>query len=185
MSSLRISGGTLRGRRIELPRGHELRPTSDRARQAFFNMIAAESPGSDFLDLFAGSGVFSFEALSRGARSATAVELSRTAADHIRASARALTVDVDVFSGDVFTIVPRMKERAFSVVYADPPYGFERYEELLTLLDDAPAISNGAVVAVEHPSRGEQLSTERRRLRFRKHAAYGTVAISLFDREDG
>lgn len=183
MSSVRISGGDFRGRRVPLPRGHELRPTSDRARQAYFNIVREELDGAVFLDLFAGTGIFSFEALSRGAAAATAVELSRKASDQIRASASELGAQLDVVTGDVFAVVPRMRAREYSLVYADPPYGFARYDELLQLLDESAPLAAGAVVAIEHGSGSKELVTERKRLRFRKEVSYGSVAISLFDVE--
>ena len=76
MPSLRVTGGTLRGRRVPVPAG-EVRPTSERARQAYFNIVSDRIAGARFLDLFAGSGIFSLEALSRGAAAAIAVEQSQ------------------------------------------------------------------------------------------------------------
>jgi 16S rRNA (guanine966-N2)-methyltransferase len=72
MPPLRITTGSLRGRKIPLP--PDTRPTSERARQAFFNILGERIEGASFLDLFAGSGAFAFEALSRGASRASAID---------------------------------------------------------------------------------------------------------------
>jgi len=82
VATLRVTAGTLRGRRIPVPAG-DVRPTSERARQAFFNIVGERIEGARFLDLFAGSGIFAFEAVSRGAESATAVERDRRAVEAI------------------------------------------------------------------------------------------------------
>ena len=74
---MRITGGEFRGRILKVPKSDAIRPTQDRVREAFFNMVAFELAGASFLDLFAGSGAVGIEALSRGARAATMVELNR------------------------------------------------------------------------------------------------------------
>ena len=74
---MRITGGEFGGRNLKVPKSDAIRPTQDRVRAALFNMIQFEVPGSDFLDLFAGSGAVGIEALSRGAKSATFVESNR------------------------------------------------------------------------------------------------------------
>src|SRR5512141_2155348 len=79
---MRIIAGSHRGRRIVAPRGRDTRPTSDRVREAVFNLIGPVD-GADVLDLFAGSGALGLEALSRGAASATFVEADRAAAEAI------------------------------------------------------------------------------------------------------
>src|ERR1700737_3072624 len=102
MPFLRITTGTLRGRKIPLP--PRTRPTSERARQAFFNIIGDGIEGAAFLDLFAGSGAFAFEALSRGAASAVAIDESQHNIEAIERLAqswggRLTAVCSDVLSG--------------------------------------------------------------------------------------
>src|SRR5688572_32907969 len=131
---IRITAGSLRGRRIPVP-GNDVRPTSERARQAFFNIVGERIDGAKFLDLFAGSGIFSFEAVSRGAAEAVAVDSSRRGnADSERMAkdfgAQVLTVTADVPAG-----IARVKGEVFDVVYADPPYAYDRYDDLLIALD--------------------------------------------------
>src|SRR5687768_12694660 len=108
MATVRISGGEHRGRRVQLPKQHELRPTSDKARQAFFNIAGPRIIDANFLDLFSGTGIFSFEAISRGAAHAVAVEKSRKAAHHIKTTAEAMEMPVAVICDDAFTAMRRL-----------------------------------------------------------------------------
>src|SRR5438034_7988877 len=101
MSSLRVTAGTLHGRRVAVP-PRNVRPTSERARQAYFDIVGAQIEGARFLDLFAGSGIFSFEALSRGAASSTAIEENKKYAAAIEALAKEWAAQVDVIARDVF-----------------------------------------------------------------------------------
>lgn len=177
MASLRITGGTLRGRRVPVPPG-EVRPTSERARQAFFNILGDRIWGARFLDLFAGSGIFSLEALSRGAASATAVDFSRKNMTSLAAFARSLDVDLRTIGSDVLTALRGLGADPFDVVYADPPYAYPQYDDLAAALSALP-LSRGAVVAVEHRRRTEPFTDLPRGLALKRRAEYGEVWISL------
>jgi 16S rRNA (guanine966-N2)-methyltransferase len=165
MSSLRVTAGELRGRRVPVP-PREVRPTSERARQAYFNIVGERIEGARFLDLFAGSGIFSFEAVSRGAASSTAVEQNKRYAAAIETLAAEWKAPVTVLAQDVFKALPKLGR--FDLVYADPPYDFGRYEELVEAAGAA-----GGLVAVEH-RRGVHLHGDTRE--------YGEVAITFFSR---
>lgn len=198
-SELRITGGSLRGRRVAVPPG-EVRPTSERARQAYFNIVAGRVEGARFLDLFAGSGIFSFEALSRGAASAVAVDTSRRNLMTIASLAKTFGVEVKTIHADLIPSeardpgglrredhsVSRRTPRSlaslgmtFDLVYADPPYDFGRYDDLLRTLDTSP-LEPEAIVAVEHRRHTEPFTVEPERLRFWRRAEYGEVWISFF-----
>jgi len=179
MSSLRITAGTLRGRRIALPK-HDLRPTSERARQAFFDIVRDQLQGARFLDLFAGSGIFSFEALSRGAREAIAVDSQRASTSAIDRLARELGLSVRTVTADALTGIKRLGGQVFDVIYADPPYEYERYDDLLMSIDANLNLSSDAVVALEHRRRTEPFKATPTRLRFSRRAEYGEVWISFF-----
>jgi len=145
MTNVRITAGTLRGRRIVVP-PRDVRPTSERARQAYFNIVGDRIHGARFLDLFAGSGVFSFEAISRGAASALAVD--RKTKD-IERMAKEWAVPVKTMAADVLSL---RIDGEFDLVYADPPYDFERYDDLLLAIDRMK-LAEGALVAIEHRAR--------------------------------
>ena len=179
MTTLRITAGTLRGRRIAVPR-HDVRPTSERARQAFFNIVGERIQDARFLDLFAGSGVFSFEAVSRGARESVAVETSRAQTAAIEATARALGVPVRVITADALAGIKRAGAAVFDVVYADPPYDYAQYDDLLTTIDSSLPLAPEAIVAIEHRRNTTPFQTNPTRLRAWRRAEYGEVWISFF-----
>jgi 16S rRNA (guanine966-N2)-methyltransferase len=177
VSSLRLTAGALRGRRVPVPKGH-VRPTSERARQAYFNIIAARIEGAHFLDLFAGSGIFSFEALSRGAASATAVEESSANTRAIASVAQSLQIRVETIASDVLPAIKRLKTRTFDLIYADPPYDYARYADLLLGIDEVA--SNDALVAIEHRRHTSPFTATPKRLTEWRRSEYGEVWITFF-----
>jgi 16S rRNA (guanine966-N2)-methyltransferase len=179
MTTLRVTAGTLRGRRIPVPK-NDVRPTSERARQAFFNILGDRILGARFLDLFAGSGVFSFEAVSRGAKESVAIDASRPHAAAIEKLARELGVPVRAFGTDAFAGIKRLRGEVFDVIYADPPYGYESYDELLTAIDTEVALAPEAVVAIEHRRNTNPFQTTLTRLQPLRRAEYSEVWISFF-----
>jgi 16S rRNA (guanine966-N2)-methyltransferase len=176
---LRITAGSLRGRRVPVPRG-EVRPTSERARQAFFNIVSDRLVDAAFLDLFAGSGIFSFEAISRGAASSVAIDVSRQNCAAIASLAAQLDVPVSTVAADAIAGIKRLGARVCDVIYADPPYEYDRYDELLTSIDTHVALAPDAVVALEHRRHSNPFTSEPERLRFSRRAEYGEVWISFF-----
>lgn len=176
---IRITAGSLRGRRIPVPKD-DVRPTSERARQAFFNIVGERIDGAKFLDLFAGSGIFSFEAVSRGAAEAVAVDSSRKANAGIERMAKELGIQVRAVTADVLAGITRVKGEVFDVVYTDPPYAYDRYDDLLIALDKDLTLAPAAVVAIEHRRRTEPFTAPLERLKFDRRAEYGEVWISFF-----
>ena len=179
MTSLRITAGTLRGRRVPVPRD-EVRPTSERARQAFFNIAGSRIADANFLDLFAGSGIFSFEAISRGAASAVAVDSSRAHTTAIEKTAKDFGAPVRTITADVLAGIKRLGSEVFDVIYADPPYAYDRYDDLLMSIDAHVNLAADAMVAIEHRRRTEPFSIVTNRLQSSRRAEYGEVWISFF-----
>lgn len=142
---MRIIAGAWRGRPIVAPKGAATRPTSDRAREALFSMLASRLGSFEGLavaDLFAGSGALGLEALSRGAAHCTFVESDRAALDAIRANLAAFGADGEVRPGAAEHVrLPRPVDLAF----LDPPYRSGLAAAALAALPLAP----GAWVSVE------------------------------------
>lgn len=118
---VRIVGGSHRGRRVRVP-GSGVRPSPDRARETLFNWLADVLPGARCLDLFAGSGVLGFEALSRGAARAVLVERHPGTYRGLRRQAAELELPAECVHADAMEWLRGNPAEPFDVVFLDPPY---------------------------------------------------------------
>jgi 16S rRNA (guanine966-N2)-methyltransferase len=160
---LRITGGTLRGRRFPGPQGSATRPTAEKVREAIASALASRGlvEGARVLDLFAGTGALGFEALSRGAREAVLVDIDRRADKALRASASALGLEARVgvrrldLAGRPEAVASALRTFGpFDLVFADPPYeAIETVAPLLLALAAEGLLAEGAVAVVEHATR--------------------------------
>lgn len=180
---MRIIGGEGGGRRLRTPRGSNTRPTSDRVREALFNILAARIPESRFLDLFAGSGAVGLEALSRGAAEAVFVEKRPQAAEVIRRNIEhlKLTGQATLYQADVNAFVNDWSPRlgAFDIVFMDPPYESGYAERTLRGISRCGLLTDRGVVVVESARTG--LPPERvERLVLTKRRYYGDTVLSLY-----
>jgi 16S rRNA (guanine966-N2)-methyltransferase len=176
---MRIIAGSRKGARIFAPRGHDVRPTGDRVREAVFNLIGPVDE-MEVLDLFAGSGAMGLEALSRGAASVTFVESGRAAADTIVRNLDKLELDgATVLREDAARTLAAdvAAGRRYDLVLIDPPY--RMLAKLLpTLAAYVPAVvaPDGIVVvesdAKEEPELPLPLRTSRR---------YGSARVTVFE----
>jgi 16S rRNA (guanine966-N2)-methyltransferase len=147
---LRISGGELRSRSVPAPRGVATRPTAGKVREALFAIWGERVDGARMLDLYAGSGAIGFEALSRGAASATFVELHAPTAAAIKRSAAELGVSAraTVVCAPVEKAAQRLTGR-FDLVYADPPYALPPPHLTLSTLRTRGAIDAASAIVYE------------------------------------
>ena len=150
---MRITGGEFGGRNLRVPKSDAIRPTQDRVREAVFNIIQFEVPGSDFLDLFAGSGAVGLEALSRGAKSATFIEANRR---HLAVLNENLAMIAHtggtVVAADCYRWLATYSGPGFSIGFADPPYalGEEKgYASVLATLAERGVIREGGLFIAE------------------------------------
>ena len=182
---MRIAGGALRGRVLKVAAG--TRPTGGRVREALFDIWAGRIADSRFLDLFAGSGAVGLEALSRGAARCLAVESSASVLRHLRpnyeklAGERAWALS-RVRLPEGLAGPELIRWAPFDLVFADPPYAFPLWQELLAGV--APLLADGGEACVEHGRRNRPPSaTERLELRSRR--AYGESELSFYGPPSG
>jgi 16S rRNA (guanine966-N2)-methyltransferase len=146
---VRIIAGKWRGRTIEAPPGQATRPTADRVRETLFSMLASRLGSFEDLrvaDLFAGSGALGFEALSRGAASATFVESDSKAAALIRRNADKLGAPVHILGGSALSL---RRSEPFDLIFADPPYGEGAGTAVVEAVDKAGWLAPGGWISIE------------------------------------
>jgi 16S rRNA (guanine(966)-N(2))-methyltransferase RsmD len=145
---VRIIGGDWRSRLVAFPDEPGLRPTPDRVRETLFNWLGQDLSGKRCLDLFAGSGVLGFEALSRGADEVVMVERSGRVARALRENAARLDArGLRVVVGDALHFLADPAAGRFDVVFIDPPFGSGLVTEAIERLPGV--LARGAVVYVE------------------------------------
>ncbi len=175
---MRIIRGRYGRRRFDVPPNITARPTTDFARENIFNVIEnfIDIEGIRALDLFAGTGAVSFELLSRGAASVTAVEKAAVQQRFIEKVAKTLGDDnLYLVRGDVFRYIASSPAQ-FDFVFADPPYDHPRFAEIPALVLGSGLLAPGATFIIEH-SRNHDFSTLPR---FFDHRTYGSVNFSIF-----
>lgn len=174
---MRVVGGIAKGRRIQAPSGSEVRPTSDRARQALFTMLDARLGGVEDLvvaDLACGSGALGIEALSRGAARATFVEQDRRALECIFAnlSATGLESQSTVVRSEAVRFLAGAGT-AFDVAFVDPPYAFDEWDDVLGCLRSTLVVCEASRTLDAAPG-WQVLRSDR----------YGTTVVTLLHRTE-
>lgn len=155
---MRIVGGEFRGRPLATPRSNAIRPTSDRTREAVFNILAHNHPdlldGGRVLDLFAGTGALGLEALSRGASGCVFVEESAEGRGLIRTNVEAMGLQgrTRIFRRDAATLGEVGTIMPFDIVFADPPYGKGLAERALSAALSGGWLRPQALAVVEEAS---------------------------------
>ncbi len=147
---MRVIAGSARGKKLESPKGFDIRPTLDRVKESVFNMIAFELSDSSVLDLFCGSGALGIEALSRGAKRAVFVDSSRTSLEVAqknleitRLSDRASLVFKDAIS------FLKTTTETFDIIFLDPPYESDLYEKVLFEIKKRGILSPAGLIVIE------------------------------------
>lgn len=145
---MRVITGSAKGRKLITLEGEDIRPTSAKVKGAIFNSIQFDIEGRNVLDLFAGAGQLGIEALSRGARKAVFVDLSRDAVkvvsdnlEHCR-----LKDNATVFNGDGLSYLKTTREK-FDIVFIDPPYKKQLTLKALSLVTDV--LNEGGIIVCE------------------------------------
>lgn len=151
--SVRIIGGQWRGRKLSIIEADGLRPSSDRIRETLFNWLAPYLGGRNCLDLFAGTGVLGFEALSRGAAHVDFVETQIPVFKALNANIAHLSAKATVKNEAANTFLQRAANNAnakkYDIVFIDPPFAENLLEQTIQQLVASECLEEGALVYVE------------------------------------
>jgi 16S rRNA (guanine966-N2)-methyltransferase len=185
---MRVIAGTYKSRILKSLKGLALRPTSDRLREALFNVVAPNIAGSRFVDLFAGTGAIGIEALSRGAAEAIFIENHAPAVTLIRRNLESLGIrtGATVLAVDALRGLGMLAARknsgapAFDHIFLDPPYAAaEDYSRVLEFLGSADLLASGGIVIAEH-RRNFDLPEEPGALKRFRVLRQGDAALSFY-----
>lgn len=180
---MRVITGTARGRVLATLEGDEVRPTTDRVKEAIFSIIQFEIEGRQVLDLFAGSGQLGIEALSRGAAYATFTDMRRESVDTVKKNllATGLASNSSVVQTDALTFLANTK-KTFDIVFMDPPYASGLLDKAIPLA--AKHMSEGGVIICEHPYGAELPASAGEFVVYRKYK-YGKIGVTVYRKKEG
>lgn len=181
---MRVITGTARGKRLKTLDGLDVRPTSDKVKEAIFSIIQFDIPGAAVLDLFSGSGQLGIEALSRGAKSCVFVDKSRASVGCTRENIESCGFSdrSQIYTSGAEEFLSRQVKSEYDIALLDPPYRQGLIEKVLPLLDGKMA--TGGTVVCEHEA--ELILPERvGKLTKKKDYCYGkNVALTTYTVEE-
>jgi len=184
---IRIIAGEYRGRKLKVPQGMDIRPSSEQLREGLFNMLStlADFENMIFLDLYAGTGALGLEALSRGAKKVIFIEASRKNMTVLKQNIESISPEQNRFNltqdNSVHWISGFTDPGHPCVVFLDPPFSGNEYELILNKLTVLPSIRAGSLLVVE--------SNLARKIHFSeallllKHRRYGSVTLDILRKQ--
>lgn len=172
---MRIISGSHKRRKIVPPKNLELRPTTDIAKEAVFNIIENRYiiANKSMLDLFSGTGNIAFEFASRGTKDVVAIDKNKDCINFINKTAKNFSLKVNAICSDSFKYV-KYCEQKYDFIFADPPYNFKNYHELKDEIIKRNIINKNGLLVIEHDKNTvfHDKNSELRR--------YGRVHFSIF-----
>lgn len=175
---MRIISGKLKGRKINPPQNLPVRPTTDQAKEALFNILNNQFDYSEIraLDLFSGTGSISFELFSRGCNEIHAVEQNWKCIQFINQMKHDFNMmELFVHKSNVFTWIST-HFKAFDFIFADPPYDMEHQEKIVQGIFESKLLNSGGLLVIEHDKRTDFSGLPY----FYEQRHYGKVNFSFF-----
>jgi len=177
---MRIISGSHKGRRLTAPKGLPVRPTTDMAKEALFNILNNNYYFEDLevLDLFSGTGNISFEFASRGSRQIVAVDKDYRCIKFIAKMAKELDFNISAIKSDVFKFIEKVN-LSFDIIFVDPPYSFtnEDCSKIASIIFQRQLLNKNGTLIIEHSKRTDLSVLEN----FKYMKKYGGSIFSFFE----
>ncbi len=181
---MRIIAGEFKGRRLIFPRTKDVRPAMDKVRGSIFNVLGEVVENAEVLDIFAGCGSLGFEALSRGAHSATFVEINKSAIHSIRENSNLLNVEgkIEIVSKPAITAIPLLQHmgKQFNIIFIDPPYDRDFLRKTLSRIIEFDILRPFGWIIMEHSKR--EVPEETGEYRIVKQNKFGSTHLTFLFR---
>ncbi|MBM3918531.1 MAG: 16S rRNA (guanine(966)-N(2))-methyltransferase RsmD [Sphingomonadales bacterium] len=174
---MRITGGTLSGRKLSVPKLPDVRPTTERARESLLNWLSNRIDFStcSITELFAGTGVVSFEMISRGCPKAICVDIQSVCCQTISSIAQKWNLPVEVVCADAFHFIEHAQP--VGLVFADPPYRLPLLHTLPQKIMSSALLTNGGILILEH----DQTYNFGDLIGYKESRRYGEGVFSIFE----
>lgn len=180
---MRIISGSRRGHKLHEFEGYDVRPTTDRVKESIFNLIQNYVAQARVLDMFAGSGALSFEALSRGAEYAVLLDSDKRSVELIKKNMRELKFEnlCEVRTASCFDYVKDCQEK-FDIIFLDPPYNKGFIEPALTAISEYELLNESGIILLE--SDNTDFKNDFPGLTMEKQRRYGRTFVTVYKRTD-
>jgi len=179
---MRIISGKHKSKRLTAPKNLPVRPTTDMAKEALFNIINNSYYFNDIavLDLFAGTGNISYEFGSRGTENITAVDDNFGCIKYINTTSKELDLNINTIKSDLFKYLEKSNAK-FDIIFADPPYEMELelFEKIIDLIFDKNLLNNEGTLVMEHSKRTDLVNHKQ----FSYSKKYGGNMFSFFEKK--
>lgn len=182
---MRVIAGSMRGKKLKSPKNDAIRPTADRVKESLFNILGRRVFDCRFLDLFSGSGAIGIESISRGAAFTAFGDCNTSLTKENILSCKFDNSLYEVIESDVRGILSKIKQREyiFDIIFMDPPYGFEQWENCIAKIDRENILSEAGILIVETQA-DTIISDTIARLKKYDERIYSVTKLSFYERKN-
>ena len=183
---MQIITGKYRSRKLVHPEGGDTRPTLARIKESVFSILPLSFDGATVLDLFAGSGAYGLEALSRGAQKTILVDSDKRAIAAIKKNSRDMKEDIKIIENDCFSALSTLNSSGTKLdyVFLDPPFASDLGEKVLAFIESHDMLEKNGIIVYEHSNDKKSLPKIMKRYIIKKSKTYAGIVVDFITLEE-